>query len=657
MGRQKILLLSALVLGAATYADAQSIISASRRIDWSAAGVVGGIPTRTTNCATLNPGATAAQINSAIAACPAGQVVLLNAGTYNLSAGITFGGRNNITLRGAGPHLTFLKFSGVDGCAGLGGAAICVFNGDSNSGDAGNWRNYANWTAGYASGTTSITLDAVPNLQVGSVLILDQCNDGLSGQPSSASNSGCGAGSNADNGNLWICQTVNVCSQQGATYLSRAPGNRNQIQLVRVTSISGTGPFTVGITPGLYMPNWRASQSPGAWWSSRLPISMDGIENLSVDSSNASPGGVFFFFNAYNCWMKNVRSINANAKHVWTWQAAHLTIRDSYFYGTQAAASDSYGTDNLMSADNLIENNLFQHVATPLQNENSVGIVQSYNYSLDDYYTKGGTTQWQQGSSYHHGAGDLYHLFEGNQGVALTGDNIHGTADFITAFRNYFNGRDPTGGSIGGKTQQTNPVQLEAFNRYYNFIGNVLGTAGYHTNYQVAPSSATDAGSAAASNSSIYSFGFSGNEGTHGCCNNDTILVSTTMRWGNYDTVNNGVRWVAAEVPSGLSLYANPVPGNQILPASLYLTSAPPFWGTPWGTPPWPAIGPDVSGGNLPNVAGHASNLPAALCYANSPIDANYPGAAGRGVLLFNATSCYAGGVGPANPTNLRIVR
>ena len=68
---------------------AQAQIAASRRIDWSQAGVPGGIPNRSTICATLNPGATAAQINSAIAACSNG-VVYLNAGTYNLSAGITF---------------------------------------------------------------------------------------------------------------------------------------------------------------------------------------------------------------------------------------------------------------------------------------------------------------------------------------------------------------------------------------------------------------------------------------------------------------------------------------------------------------------------------------------------------------------------------------
>src|SRR5262245_6860093 len=47
-----------------------TLIDASRRIDWSRAGVSGGIPQRTTVCATLPAGASASQINNAIASCP-----------------------------------------------------------------------------------------------------------------------------------------------------------------------------------------------------------------------------------------------------------------------------------------------------------------------------------------------------------------------------------------------------------------------------------------------------------------------------------------------------------------------------------------------------------------------------------------------------------
>jgi len=277
--------------------------------------------------------------------------------------------------------------------------------------------------------------------------------------------------------------------------------------------------------------------------------------------------------------------------------------------------------------------------------------VQSYNYSIDDYYTKGGATEWQQGSSYHHGAGDLYHLFEGNHGVALTGDDIHGTADFITAFRNYWNGRDPAGGSVGGgKTQQTNAVQLEAFNRYFNIIGNVLGTPGYHTRYDWAPTSTTDSGSASNSNASVYSIGFSGNEGTRWsgppAIPNDPMVKATLMRWGNYDAVSSAVVWNASEVPSGLSQYANPLPPDHTLPKSLYLSKAPNWFTTLFGGVVWPAIGPDVTGGPL--LGGFAYKIPAQLCYEHTPKTG--------GILNFNANNCYSSSTGPAAPTNLRIV-
>src|SRR5881409_992710 len=111
--------LALLITITATLARAQpwsGVLDPSRAIDWSKAGVTGGIPNRTISCAALNPGATAAQINNAIAACPGGQVVRLNAGTYNLSDGIDFSGTNNVTLRGAGPDKTILKFTGSSGC-------------------------------------------------------------------------------------------------------------------------------------------------------------------------------------------------------------------------------------------------------------------------------------------------------------------------------------------------------------------------------------------------------------------------------------------------------------------------------------------------------------------------------------------------------------
>ena len=72
------------------------IIPQDRRVDWSQAGIPGGIPNRTTICATINAttygnGTTDATtaIQNAIDDCPANQVVYLPAGTYKVSSPVT----------------------------------------------------------------------------------------------------------------------------------------------------------------------------------------------------------------------------------------------------------------------------------------------------------------------------------------------------------------------------------------------------------------------------------------------------------------------------------------------------------------------------------------------------------------------------------------
>jgi hypothetical protein len=115
------------------------------------------------------------------------------------------------------------------------------------------------------------------------------------------------------------------------------------------------------------------------------------------------------------------------------------------------------------------------------------------------------------------------------------------------------------------------------------------------------------------------------------------------MRWGNYDVAHAATQWNASEVPSGLSQFANPVPGNQNLPASFYLASKTSWW----GTMPWPAIGPDVTGGTDPT--GHAFAIPAQACFNITPKN-------GTGVLTFNANTCYQQALAPpAAPTNLLV--
>jgi hypothetical protein len=215
-------------------------------------------------------------------------------------------------------------------------------------------------------------------------------------------------------------------------------------------------------------------------------------------------------------------------------------------------------------------------------------------------------------------------LYEGNDSTGIVGDYIHGTHNLTTVFRNQLTGWE------AGMVKQTEPVQLYTFSRYFNFVGNVLGKPGYHTHYEDVPPDGMDG------DHSIFTLGWSGNGGGLSILKNDPLTASTAMRWGNYDTVSNRARWEASEVPSSLSRLANPVPATHDLPASFYLPGKPSWW----GAMPWPAIGPDVTGGTDPT--GHVYANPAEVCYYACPKDDAYPeDISGNRILVFNASKQY----------------
>jgi len=136
------------------------ILDPARAIDWSHSSIPGGIPIRTTICASLDPGTTAGQMEAAIAACPAGQVVFLTAGTFTLSGGLNM--KSDVTLRGAGANRTKLVFTGTTQCdRGPPPYPVICFKGSFSW--AGGVENSADWTAGYGKGATVITLSNTAN--------------------------------------------------------------------------------------------------------------------------------------------------------------------------------------------------------------------------------------------------------------------------------------------------------------------------------------------------------------------------------------------------------------------------------------------------------------------------------------------------------------
>jgi hypothetical protein len=603
----------------------QTIVAPSRSVDWTGVGISAGIPPRATICATLNPGATATQITNAIKACPSGQTVKLNPGTYNLSAGVDFTGTNNVTLRGSGADQTLLIFTGGVSCHGF-SADVCMAGVNLNY--PAQPENTATWTAAsYAKGQTTITMSTAANLAVGAPLILDQADD------------------TTDSGDIVVCEKPGSpidCNDdtpypQGGGSAGQRP-LRAQEQIVTVVSCSPACPHVgstvVTFSPGLYMPNWNASKNPGAWWAS-APMYGNGIEDLSQTHINSSAQAGNVLLDCSGCWVKGIRSIFADRSHVWVMQSPRAIVRDSYFYGTKNAVSQSYGIEMYPSSDSLVENNVFQRITvSQMVNAACSGCVFGYNFTINDFETASASYLYQ--SVWMHAGGIDNLLLEGNVGSGLYSDLFHGSHHFVTAFRNRWTGWEV------GKTSHTTPVALWPYSRFYNLIGNVLGDVNRpQTQYEAN----TTAGN---SDVAIYSFG----TGTVACCRSgDSNVARTAMRWGNYDIVNKAVRFVAAEVPSGIAQFANPVPIGNSLPSSFYLKARPAWW--PAGKP-WPPIGPDVVGGNIPNVAGHAFTIPAQDCYSLKmlgPADGTGP------VLSFNASSCYPTAVTPAAPINVRIVK
>jgi hypothetical protein len=144
-----------------------------------------------------------------------------------------------------GASSTFLVFNiaTTTGCGAFDGN-VCFASAGTGDGGDNNFDWLASWTAGYSAGTTSITINTftrgtIAGLQVGSLIFLDQLDD----TPTPASG-------------VFVCQAA-ACSGGGS---ANGRAGRGQQQPQIVTSITGTGPWTIGISPGVRMPNIASGQ-------------------------------------------------------------------------------------------------------------------------------------------------------------------------------------------------------------------------------------------------------------------------------------------------------------------------------------------------------------------------------------------------------------
>jgi len=608
---------------------------------------------------------TQAQIQVALASAPANTYVLLPAGTYSIPC-ISFTGISNVTLRGAGANQTHINHT-----SSCNGAGIYVNSSDGNSSFRPN--NGPVVVSGTVTqGSTIITLQSVPNLRVGNPIVLQQLDNGNVGV--------------TDNGGVLVLGTgssyTGTATAPGITGPYSIDGGSNgvicpsssspsgcyhQQQIVFVTQCDGSSTAghscssgaNITISTGLHMSNWSTSLSMSAWWGTS-PIQYDGVEDLTINSTAAIGSNGIYLYNCSNCWVKGVSSIDTNLSHVIVTGGANDSVVNSYFFLTQNAVTSSYGV-NCTGASNLrVENNIFHAVASPvIWNGTCNGSVVGYNYNVNNYFMVSGYDQNFYGQ---HSGGVDTNLVEGNISNVINNDNIHGTSNLDTFFRNVITGPLPDCWASGTPATYTSStyiacnggttaVQLYAFHRFYNFIGNIVGTVGVNTVYN----------SGTATNTNAFGIGY-GNG-----VPNDPNVQTTAMLWGNCDSATGfgACRFNSSEVPSGLAgvqaTYANPVPSSHTLPASFYYSSKPSWW--PSGKA-WPAIGPDISGGNLSICSsgvyvrslvndismctgGTGSTGMNGLAYSNPAMDCylvlgGLPNGTGGALANFNENTCYS---------------
>lgn len=444
-----------------------------------------------------------------------------------------------------------------------------------------------------------------------------------------------------DTGGVFICDISNACIDSNNTYIGQTCGpnfghsvaacqagevsRRSQQEVKQVVSINRKA-RTITVTPPIEMTNWRTSQAPGIWWNGATAYRV-GIENMTLDySSDGKRGsGGLVLSQAAECWVKNVRSLSGGLNHVMAeYGTAQIEVVDSYFYGKKHGGPEAYGVNLLDNSDSLVENNIFQNVEMMMPEEDT-GSVFAYNYQVSGVQNNPG---WLGATLYANHGVNASELYEGNDASQELADNIHGTGTSLTFFRNRIRGQD-----MPAMGEHLMAVTDRAFNRAENFVGNSLGTSTAETlGYQIAAGKAFPSGY-------IYSLGTTSQNGT--AIPADRVVEASLLRWGNYDTYTNAVRWCGnssdpgwaatcnhtSEIPTTAIafIHGNPVPASTSLPKSFYLGAQPPFWKTPYATPPWPAIGPDVTGGNAPDGAGgYSYAIPAQLCYANTAFDRNY---------------------------------
>jgi len=517
------------------------VIPVERRTTWNP-GIPGGIPSRTTVCATVDAssygngsGDATAGIQNALNGCPVGQVVQLSAGDFKITGTLLI--TKGIVLRGQGPTQTKLKMP-------VGTVASLITVGTQ-------WFKFTqsvNLAANAPKGINSVILASNPGLKPGEIVEIDELAD-----------------PNITDFNPATSTSPNDVLRSWFTRQNRMVGQILEVASVSGTAVTFTTPLHIGFDTAYTAQLSRFSDVAGG--AQVDAVKYAGVEDLYVYGGG---DGNLKLTNAAYSWIKNVESDYQKGESISIDGSFRCVIRDSYAHSTQDPnpGGGGYGFSfSFYSSDNLLENNISWNMnKVMVMRASGGGNVIGYNY-MEDGWISYATNFVETGLNAAHMTTPHFELFEGNESFNFDGDNRFGNAVYITVFRNHLTGKRRSVAPLQITDQgNARAIGLMRGHKWYSIVGNVLGTAGQNP---------------APNHSYVYESFWPWNDDPVGMWrlgyNNDDWsaqadpnVTNTLIREGNFDYATNQVHWSAAAAQ---------------LPASLYLSSKPAFFGTnPW---PW----------------------------------------------------------------------
>jgi hypothetical protein len=598
-------LLSASVLGLVVLCvprtSAGQMLPTDRTTTW-APGVPLGIPNRTTICVTLNASSygngsqdASGAIQTAVNACPAGQVVMLSAGTFAVNNLVLIS--KGITLRGAGTGVTFLKkTNGAQGRTNQLVAGTSVYTPVDPSTYtydtqpviiigpqrwvAADSTTSQNLTRDGTKAGTTVTVANGAGFAAGQFVLLDELS-GASWQPTPTGF--------PQNALVWQGDRVawnmhypeqpyqddNAASNAYGPY-DTTPGvppaamswfsrtDRATCEVKQIASVIGN---VITFTTPLHI-TYRVSHTAQLtrYTGSNVHVQNAGVENFTV--SGGADGQIRFEDAAFS-WAKNIENTQWIGEGFAVDGSFRIEIRGSYIHtgswpqpgGAGYAISFANASSEVLVEDNIIVDTCKVIVAR----SSGAGSVFGYNHT-DDSWDFDSPIWVEVGLNASHMAGPHHMLFEGNYSPNADSDYTHGNAIDLTFFRNWLSGQRKS------FTDQQNmrAVGLAYGSWWDSFVGNVLGRSGQMSGW-LYDDLAMTGNNAGWGDNDIWKIGYDPERWGMFA---DPLTLSTLIRGGNYDYLTNSVHWESLT--------------QQTLPASLYLTGKPPFFGNnqwPWVDP------------------------------------------------------------------------